>query len=48
MQNASSISAAIKVLESLQTDGWAIMAQDMSGMGATDIWKASLDVFGEG
>lgn len=48
MQNASSVSAAIKVLEALQTDGWAIMAQDMSGMGATDIWKASLDVFGEG
>ena len=48
MNSTSSVSAAIKVLEALQTDGWAIMAQDMSSMGATDIWKASLDVFGEG
>ncbi|MBQ5841807.1 MAG: extracellular solute-binding protein [Clostridia bacterium] len=48
MNSNSSVSAAIKVLEALQTDGWAIMAQDMSQMGATDIWKASLDVFGEG
>ena len=48
MNSTSSVSAAIKVLEALQSDGWAIMAQDMSQMGATDIWKASLDVFGEG
>ena len=48
MTSNSSISAAIKVLETLQADGWAIMAQDMKNMGATDIWVASLDVFGEG
>ena len=48
MQNASSISAAIKVLETLQADGWAIMAQDMSTMSDKNIWVSSLDVFGEG
>ncbi len=48
MNSTSSIDAAIKVLEALQTDGWAIMAENMTAMGATDKWKASLDVFGEG
>lgn len=48
MQNASSISAAIKVLEVLQTDGWAIMAQDMKNMSDKNMWVSSLDVFGEG
>ena len=48
MQSTSSISAAIKVLETLQADGWAIMARDMKNMGATNIWVSSLDVFGEG
>lgn len=48
MNNQASVNAAIKILELLQQGDWAIHAQDMTGMGATDIWVSSLDVFGEG
>lgn len=48
MNSTASVSAAVKILELLQQDNWAIHAQDMTAMGATNIWVASLDVFGEG
>ncbi len=48
MDSQSSVNAAVKILELLQQTDWAIHAQDMGQMGATDIWVASLDVFGEG
>ena len=48
MDNTASVNAAVKVLEALQLDDWAIHAQEMKEMGATNIWVSSLDVFGEG
>ncbi len=48
MNSASSVNAAVKILEILQQDDWVILAEDMKTMGATNIWVSSLDVFGEG
>ncbi len=48
MDSASSVNAAVKILELLQQSDWCIHAQDMANMGATNIWVSSLDVFGEG
>ena len=48
MNSNSSVDAAVKVLEALQQDNWAIHANEMTAMGATNIWVSSLDVFGEG
>ena len=48
MNSNSSVDAAVKVLEALQRDDWAIHANEMTAMGATNIWVSSLDVFGEG
>lgn len=48
MDSTASVDAAIKILELLQQTDWAIHAQDMTAMGATNVWVSSLDVFGEG
>lgn len=48
MDNNASVNVAIKILETLQRDDWAIFAEEMKSMGSTNIWVSSLDVFGEG
>lgn len=48
MNSTASVNAAVKILEILQRDDWAIHAQEMTAMGSTNIWGSSLDVFGEG
>lgn len=48
MNSNASVDAAVKILEILQQDDWVIHANEMTAMGATNIWVSSLDVFGEG